>query len=430
MSRRSIWNRNADLAGKTLWLMPAVAVALALLTGIILTEIEIEADTGFGDLLFQGGASEARQLLTVIAGTMITVTGLVFVLTVIALQIASSQFSPRLLRTFLRDRGTQVVLSTFVATFAYSLAGLHTVGRVDSGEIFVPRLAISGALVLALASVGMLVYYIHHITDSIRIDTIMRSVERGTLVTLDRRHPSRDSSAAGSALDIPHEHVVISAERSGYVQDYDLASLAGHAQSTKSVVAFIHPIGHHVVDGRPLARVWPKNSEQPLGNWDAWVNQAVSITDERSIEQDIAFGLRQLVDIAIKAVGPSINDPYTAVQAIQHLSVILSAMAGRELETAVDDGADPSVIVPTSDFASYLQLVCSHIRQEAANRPRVMVALLRLLEDVRASTENPLRRSAISRQAELVLEDARSQISQQSDLDELLQVAESIRTHA
>ncbi len=132
MGRRLRWIRNADLADASLWFMPAVAVSIALVVGIVLTEIEIEieieSDSFLGDFVFQGGASEARQLLTVIASTMITVTGLVFVLTVIALQIAASQFSPRLLRTFLRDRGTQVVLSTFVATFAYSLAGLHTLG--------------------------------------------------------------------------------------------------------------------------------------------------------------------------------------------------------------------------------------------------------------------------------------------------------------
>ncbi len=148
------------------------------------------------------------------------------------------------------------------------------------------------------------------------------------------------------------------------------------------------------------------------------------------IERDVAFGVRQLVDIAIKAVGPSINDPYTSVQAIQHLSVFLAAVAGRNLESEVDDPADPRVVVPASSFESYLDLVCSHIRQEAANRPRVMVALLRLLEDVMASTTNPTRRTALSRQAELVVEDARSRIAQAADLEELLRVADSIQRHS
>lgn len=140
MGRRFRWIRNTDLADASLWFLPAVAVSIALVVGLVLTEIEIESSSFLGNFVFQGGASEARQLLTVIASMMITVTGLVFVLTLIALQIAASQFSPRLLRTFLRDRGTQVVLSTFVATFAYSLAGLHTVGRVSSDDILCPDL--------------------------------------------------------------------------------------------------------------------------------------------------------------------------------------------------------------------------------------------------------------------------------------------------
>ena len=382
--RRLRWIRNADLADASLWFMPAVAVSIALVVGIVLTEIEIESDSFLGDFVFQGGASEARQLLTVIASTMITVTGLVFVLTVIALQIAASQFSPRLLRTFLRDRGTQVVLSTFVATFAYSLAGLHTVGRVSSGEIFVPRLAISGALALAFASVGMLVYYIHHITDSIRIDTIMRVVEKGTLATLDRLHPTRDNGSAAEFHDLPPQTLIVGARSSGYVQDYHVEPLVEQARTRDIVVAFIHPVGHHVVRGRPLAHVWPapEDGATAQSNWDTWVDQAVSITDERSIKRDMAFGVRQLVDIAIKAVGPSINDPYTSVQAIQHLSVILVEIAGRTLDAGVDTGVNAQVVIPISSFESYLHLVCSHIRQEAANRPRVMVALLRLLEDV------------------------------------------------
>ena len=426
MGRRQIWSRNADLAGGSLWFMPAVAVAIALVVGVVLTEVEIEDGTGWGDFLFQGGASEARQLLTVIAGTMITVTGLVFVLTVIALQIASSQFSPRLLKTFLRDRGTQVVLSTFVATFAYSLAGLHTVGRVDSGVIFVPRLAISGALALALASLGMLVYYIHHITDSIRIDTIMRKIEKGTLATLDRLHPAPDDGGPEMIQNIPPEHVVVGAATSGYVQDYYLASLADRARAMDTVVSYIHPIGHHVVKGRPLARVWQGNGAQPPpSDWDTSVNEALSLTVERSIERDVAFGVRQLVDIAIKSVGGSINDPYTSVQAIQHLSVILVTIAGRSLDAEID--RDATVVTPVSSFENYLDLVCSHIRQEAANRPRVMVALLRLLEDVMASTTNPRRRAAIVEQADLVEEDSRRQIGQAADLDELLRVADSLR---
>lgn len=409
-------------AGGSLWFLPAIAVLVALVAGFVLSEIVIDDDSPLRGITFQGGAGEARELLTVIAGTMITVTGLVFVLTVIALQIASSQFSPRLLRTFLRDRGTQVVLSTFVATFAYSLAGLHTVGRVSDGEVFVPRLAVSGALALALISVGMLVYYIHHITDSIRIDTIMLGVEQRTVDTLNRLHPHPDTGRSQPAVEHPDNALVVGVRRSGYVQGYAIDELTEHGHRTGTTVAFVHPIGHHVVAGRPLARVWNPSGSRPNASWADRVHDATVLSDERSIEVDVAFGVRQLVDIAIKAVGPSINDPYTSVQAIQHLSVILTDLAGRELAPTA-----PPVVQPVSTFDSYLELVCSHIRQEASDRPRVMVALLRLLEDSRASTSNPDRRQALSRQAALVVEDARRNIEQQADLNELLTVAQAVQ---
>jgi uncharacterized membrane protein len=159
--------------------------------------VDVGPDTVLGPLLFQGTAGDARDLLIVVSATMITVTGLVFSLSVVALQIASSQFSPRLLRGFLRDRGNQVVLSVFVGTFAYATAGLHTVGARETGSAeFVPRLAVSGALFLALASLAMLVYFIHHIAHSIQIDTIMGRAERMTAQPADFDTVLEDAEAA------------------------------------------------------------------------------------------------------------------------------------------------------------------------------------------------------------------------------------------
>jgi uncharacterized membrane protein len=146
-------------------------------------------------LAFQGSADDARNVLIVVSTTMITVTGLVFALTIVALQIASGQYSPRLLRNFMRDRGTQIVLSVFVGAFAYSTAGLYTVGTQRAGQQqFVPRLAVSGSLALALASVGVLIYFIHHLARSIQIDAIMSQIQRETREVIDDvySHPASD----------------------------------------------------------------------------------------------------------------------------------------------------------------------------------------------------------------------------------------------
>src|SRR6478752_3617199 len=179
-----------------LWVMPTVAVALALLAGSVLSSMTIDPASSLAPLVFQGTADDARNLLIGIASTMVTVIALVLGLTVVALQLASTQFSPRLLRNFLRDRVNQVVLSVFVATFTYSTAGLFTVG-VEAGQRVedYPRLAVSFALVLLFVTLLMLVFFVHHLAHSIQIDEVMRSVERRTLWVIGHDLPSQGVTA-------------------------------------------------------------------------------------------------------------------------------------------------------------------------------------------------------------------------------------------
>ncbi len=188
-----------------LWVLPGVGVVVALVAGSLLSLIEIDEDSSFDILAFQGTSEDARALLIGIAATVITVMALMLGLTVVALQLASTQFSPRLLRNFLHDRPNQLVLAVLVTTFTYSTAGLFTVG-VSSGarsEEF-PRLAVSGALVLMFASLIAIVFFIHHLMHGIQIDAIISRVERSTLQVLDvlarsarRRTADRSARAAG-----------------------------------------------------------------------------------------------------------------------------------------------------------------------------------------------------------------------------------------
>src|SRR5512144_2442429 len=171
-----------EYAAGALWIRPSAAALAALVAGTLLSRITIPAGSRWAALSFQGTADDARTLLIGVTGTVVTVIALVLVLTVVALQLSSTQFSPRLLRNFLRDRPNQIVLSVFLATFAYSAAGLYTVG-VNAGartEVF-PRLAVSGSILLLFASLGMVVFFADHLAHSIQIDAIMRGVERSTL---------------------------------------------------------------------------------------------------------------------------------------------------------------------------------------------------------------------------------------------------------
>ena len=416
----------AEYVRGALWVLPSASVVASLVAGTLLSQVEIREGSPLYGIVFQGGADAARELLIVVSATMITVTGLVFSLTVVALQIASSQFSPRLLRNFLRDRGNQVVLSVFVSTFAYSLAGLHTVRNAtpENPEV-VPRLAISGALFLALLSLAMLVYFIHHIAWSIQIDTIMRQVERETLEVIDDVYPDPLIGEEHAALlpEPPEGAVLVNAASSGYLQWVDSHDLLDVAREHDVSIRVLAHVGEHLVEGTPMAWVWRRGIGHPLDTdrLGDQIQHAVHVGWERTMRQDIRFGIRRLVDIAIRALSPAVNDPYTAVQAVHHLSVLCCTLAERRItsEVLTDEDGEERVWVPRRKFAAYLDQACGQIRRSGAREPRVGEALLRLLGHVGSRVGASGRREAVAAQIRLVLADAEREVTQERDFDDV-----------
>lgn len=404
-----------EYLGGALWVLPTVAVGMSLVAGTVLSQFAVDPDSGFGRLLFQGDAGAARELLIVVSATMITVTGLVFSLTVVALQISSTQFSPRLLRSFLRDRGTQVVLSIFVSTFAYATAGLYTVGRLDDeGAPFVPRIAISGALLLALGSVAAFVWYLHHLAHSIQIDDVMRRVERTTLDVISRAASDHDDAPLP---DPPAAAIAVPAPSSGYVQAVFPDAVRDLATDRGATVRYCQRVGDHVVAGSPIALVWAERSidaETAATIADA----GLRIGFERTFEQDAAFGIRQLVDIALRAMSPAVNDPYTAEQSVYHMTVVLCASLGGDLGPQLwrDASGTPRVLVPKHGLAEHLDLACGQLRRGAAHETRVIVALLELLAEVANRVTTATALAEVRREADLLVTDARRSIPQSADV--------------
>ncbi len=412
---------------------PAVAVVAALVLGVVLSNVDVGPDSVLAPFTFKGTASDARQLLTVVTGTMITVTSLVFGLTVVLLQVAATTYSPRLLRSFLRDRGTQVVLSTFVATVAYSMAGLETVGSLRHGVPFVPRLAVTGALALALLSIGMLVYYIGHMTNSIRIDTIMRMAEGSTREVLHREHPvvgdGRDPDLEVS-LPVPADAVVVTSAEDGYVAAIDVEALLRLATRDRLHVQLLQLLGYHVIAGARLAVVWPDTGAVVASDVAAGVREAVRIEPERKVELDLGSGIRQLVDIGCRAMGTTQNDSYTAVVALHHLTGVLADAARRQFATTTlaDAAGEVRVVVPVVSYPTHLKVVCSHIRHGGLERhPRVLLELTRMLGTLAQATEDPGRRAALLHELDLVEEFARRSVVEPADLAEVRQAAEIAR---
>jgi uncharacterized membrane protein len=419
--RRVLW----DYVGSALWVLPALSVAVFLLAGAALSRVEVDEGSPLANLAFQGTAEDARSLLIVVSSTMITVTGLVFALTIVALQIASGQYSPRLLRNFMRDRGTQLVLSIFVGAFAYSTAGLYTVGVQGAGqEAFVPRLAVSGSLALALASVGVLIYFIHHLAHSIQIDTIMSHVDREARSVIAEVYPHqpRYREPEERCPEPPLEAVGLPSPRSGYLQAVHPDPLARAAVRHDLVIVLSRKVGDHVVAGTPLAWAWRRSPGQPPPGADVLrgaLADAVQIGFERTMVQDVGFGIRRLVDIANKALSPAINDPYTGVQAVHHLSVLLCGLARLRLGDWMvrDDRGELRVAVPRPTFRDYLRLGTAQIRRFGAGEPAVTRALIVLLRDAGISSATEDRRQACVANIRLVLEDARRATAQPADAE-------------
>lgn len=424
-----------EYAAGALWVRPSAAALVALIAGAVLSHVTVPPDSVLAPLSFQGTADDARTLLIGVTGTVVTVIALVLGLTVVALQLSSTQFSPRLLRNFLRDRPNQAVLSVFTATFAYSAAGLYTVG-VSSGErteVF-PRLAVSGSIVLLFASLGMVVYFADHLAHSIQIDAIMRQVEQSTLAVVHELPPGDDVALP----DPPPWAVPVLAARSGYVQTVHPELALPLARRLRLGVRLRPRVGEHVVRGTVLAWVWTPSPEdvppdpQVCGRT---LGAVVRLGFERTIEQDAGLGIRQLADIACKALSPAVNDPYTAVQALDHLSVILCELARRPLgpHALPVEGTGTTIVVPAARFETYLRTPCGLIRRYGAGEPTVAVALLRLLSLCGASATaagRPELWAAIDREAALVLADAEREVGQEADLVIVRERAAALRRTA
>ena len=375
------------------WAIPSACVLVAILLGLTLVRVD-HALGGDVRFVFDAGPEGAREVLSAISTSMITFTGLVFSITIVVLQLTSSQFSPRVLRTFLRDRLTQFALGTFVATFVYSVTVLRT---VTSGETaFVPALSTTVGLGLLLLSVGMFVAYIHHIATSIQVSSIMTAIGAETRETLERRYPSgaeeltpRPTAPPGTATD------PIPAPRMGVVTQIDIDRLVTLACSGDVVLRTRVRLGDFVAEGAPLVEVLGTGVVEAKA-----VSAAITVAKDRTMQQDVAFGFRQLVDIAERALSPGINDPTTAVQALDQLHDLLRRLAARPLRDGIycDEDGLVRLVTPPETFANYLDLSLEEIDQYGADVGQVQRRIDALLSDVAAAARPDHRAVTEARQ--------------------------------
>lgn len=372
--------RLRDRLDNSLWVIPSamVVAAIGLALGATLLDDILETRP-FSQYVFTGGPDSARAILQTVAAAVITFTGLVFTITIVALQLASQQFSPRVLRTFLRDRQGKYALGTFVATFIYCLVVLRVVSDTDDRGVTIPSISMMVLLVLVLASVGMFVSYISHMANAIRVSSIVAAVGDETRALIDRLPEERadDDRRVRSVIEKTAAHV-ISAPEPGSLTAINSRGLVELAAERDVAFVMTRGVGDFLAEGQTLFEVRGGEVEPK----EAWKNVQLGL--ERTMQQDVGFGLRQLVDIAEKALSPSMNDPTTAVMALDQIHDVLRRLAAKPFpptEHTDRDGVVRLVTCPL-DWEALVTLAFSEIRHFVRSSAQVIRRMFAALDDL------------------------------------------------
>jgi uncharacterized membrane protein len=408
---RLLWTKVRD----SLWFLPCVMTLVGAVLAVVITQAEQRGAFDVEMLrswVFSGGVDGARGVLEAIAGGLITVTGVVFSVTIVALQLASTQFTPRILRNFTADRGNQLVLGVFIGTFTYTLLVLRTVRSADDGESpFVPRVAVTLAVVLVLVAIGFLIFYINHSARSIQVAAILDRVARRTINDVRRLFPEQighaDEAAPPDPRPVDRPSVTVAAESAGYLQAVDGQSLFRLGKGRRLVIAMEPHIGDFVLPGQALATISPPGEvdEEVFRQ----VRKAFLLGPERTPEQDVEFGIVEISDIAIKALSPGINDPTTACRCIDRLSEVLLEMATRAPPAPwrTEEG-HVHYLARHPTFERAVGLAFDQIRHFGASNPGIVRKLVEVFTRL-ASLVPRSRREILHAQLAAVVEDARIQ---------------------
>jgi uncharacterized membrane protein len=434
--RVSEWRR--EELRTTLWFVPAVEVVVA--TGLFVVTYALDQAAQSGDVslptwVISGGGDAARQVLTALAAAVITVVGLVFSITIVALTLASTQFGPRMLRNFLRDRGTQVTLGTFVATFVYTVLVLGSVGHGRGKVEFVPHLSITFAVALGLVDLGVLIFFIHHIASSIQLPRVIASIARDLSLATDAEvatggAPPDDVRATGLSVDelmarMAQAGADVPAPRSGYLQFVAYGRLVAIAADSDVVIRLLYRSGHFLVEGLPLATVWPPQAASRVARS---LERAHVTGPHRTLTQDLAFAIDQLVEIAIRALSPAVNDTFTALTCIDWLGDGLCKISSRWKPRSVyrDGAGRVRVIVAEVSYRRLVGRAFDKIRQAGRGMPAVMIGQLDALARISRYAAPPDHRAALLEQAEMILRSAEESVAEGRDLADVRRRYEAV----
>lgn len=413
-SRLRTW---LEALGDQFWLRPAAVVLACLGLGQLGVWVETARIAGYdasspaSDWGYSGGAEGARALLSAVASSTIGVAGTTFSITIAALSLASGQMGPRLLRNFTRDARNQMALGIFLGTFAYALIVLRTVRTVQE-TTFVPHLAVTGAILLAMLSVATLVWFIHHIAAGINVETVVDAVHDDLCEAVGRH--TLDAPDVQDRLRIPASGNV-PAPGCGYLQAVDAGRIADWAHEHGVLVSLRARPGDYIPAGFPVAHL-----SSPVEDASAILGKGLTFGRRPAALQDLEYAVRQLSEVAVRALSPGINDPFTAGSVTDHLGDALCRVASRHLPSGVTAREGRIVLVqPVTDYAGLCDAMFHMIRQNAAGSVHVLARMLEVLTRVAEVERQADRRVELRRHAGLVIAAARRDVAEPADLLDL-----------
>ncbi|MEX1001655.1 MAG: DUF2254 domain-containing protein [Crocinitomicaceae bacterium] len=412
----------------TFWFVPVLIIFLAILLALGFVYLDYQLNIpqeGISRYLFIGSVDSARSILTTISAAMIGVGGTVFSITLVALALASNQFGPRLIKNFMYDRLNQIVLGAYIATFIYCLIVLNMIKETEQ-HVFLPSVSISLAMIMALLNIILLIVFIHHIAVSIQADKVVSRISETLLQNIktlfpdkleDESDEQKEHDEASAKSDYKYSKPLL-AEKNGYLQYIDTKMLKKLTVEMDGLIALHFRAGGYLVEGIQLGTIYSHEEltdEQIKKTHDVFV-----VGQSRTQQQDAEYAVHQMVEIAVRALSPGVNDPYTAIACIDNLSAVMSYLAKANFPSAYTYEEDQLRIIEEKlTFEGVLDAAFNQIRQFSKESPAVVIRLMEALNTINGFAEKKNYRAAVRSHAQMVLNMAKQSFTEAADLKDL-----------
>jgi uncharacterized membrane protein len=409
------------------WFFPSLMATISIILSQITIEIDRAGRLAEIGLIWGGSPDGARAVLETVAGSMITVAGVTFSIVIVALSVATSQFGSRLLRNFMADTSNQVVLGAFISTYLYCLLVLRTVRGGNNGDEFVPYVSVTLALVFAILTLGVLIYFIHHISLTMQAEYIIADVAKDLFNVIERLFPEGFGQGANDNVDekyhtanIPADFSSqakpVNAENSGYLQAIDDQALLKTAKEHDLILKIAYRPGHFVMADNPLVHVYPP--EKLDHKIQKTVRKAFILGRQRTHTQDVEFAVEQLVEVAVRSLSTGINDPFTVISCIDWLGAALTKLVQKPFPSPYryDDQEKLRVILEhTLTFKGVTDVALNQIRQYSEDSVAVRIRLLETIERVMKIAQNEEMKEALYQQADMIETGSRENVDERED---------------